>query len=125
MVDELVGIWPEGGVSRVDGVGPPPDRGHVDHADVVEVGGGDAEDFHEPATIRGPGREQDAVDGLHQAHEPVRHVAHVDDAVVGEDRGMAAWVGEERRVVAKGLERGLGLDRPPEALLERRPERRR
>ena len=69
---------------------------------------------------RGGGRrgQQDPVDRVEQPHEADRDVADVDDAVVGEHRRMRARVGDEGRVVAQGLERGLRLDRPPEPILE-------
>ena len=72
----------------------------------------------EPPALRWPGRQEYPVDGVYEPDKAVRDVAHVDDAVVSEYRGMAAWILEEQRVGEKGLERGLRLDRPPEMILE-------
>ena len=64
------------------------------------------------------GWQKHPVDGVDEAHEARRHVAHVDDPVVGEHGGMPARVGEERRVGLQHLEGRLLLDRPPQGVLE-------
>ena len=107
-----------GAVQRVDAAAG---RRRVVHPDVVHVGDQHREPDHEVAPVGRPAGQQDALDRRREIDDPRRDVAHVDDPVVGEQRGMP--VGRtERVVVAQRLQRRALHHRPPEPLLEHRPE---
>lgn len=84
----------------------------------MEVRKPHAERLDEVLPVRGTLGEQDAVDRVQQSDETDRDIPGMDNAVVREHRRMRSRIRKERRVVAQDLERGLGLYRPPEALLE-------
>ena len=121
-IDQRGDVGAEGRVRREQGVDAAPRRCHVDHADIVEVRKRYAERLDEPEPVRSAPGEEHPVDRVQQPHETDRDVSNVDDAVVGEDRRVCARVRQEPRVGANGLERALGLDRPPEPLLEEGPD---
>ena len=90
----------------------------VIHPDVVHVGDDHREPDHELAAVGRPPGQQDAVDRRCEIDDPRRDVAHVDDSVIGEQRGMSVGPGTERVVVAKRLQRRTLHHGPPEPLLE-------
>ena len=67
----------------------------VVHADVVHVREQDRERDHELAAVARPHGQQDALDRGREIDDAGRDVAHMDDPVVGEQRGMS--VGGPRR----------------------------
>ena len=69
-----------------------------DHADVVEIGHQHGAALHEPAALDRARRQQPAVELLGEPGRPTGHVAHVDDAVIGERGRVCAGIGEERLV---------------------------
>ena len=103
-----------GAVQRMDTA---PCRRRVVHPDVVHVGDDHREPHHELATLFRPPGQQDALDRLREIDDARRDVAHVDDSVIGEQRGMSVG-GTERVVVAKCLQRRTLHHGPPETLLE-------
>ena len=103
---------------RLYGMHPAAFRCRFGHPHVVDVGLQDRESHHEPLAVAGPRGQETPVRDARELEDAGRDVPSMDDAVVGEERGVLVGRRRQRWVGPDSLQPRDLLDGLPEPVFE-------